>query len=294
MHTDELRREVAAMADEVDGFAGDVQTLYRKRRRRRVIASVTAVAAIAGLVSVGAAVARSPHNRILQVSSAPSKEVDPSRITHIDAIVLPASDAVKLALDRSSLVDEYALVPRMQVPVPGPSLLEPKPFRSALCALRSSDGYAVTATTAGATLAEDLSKALGANAKVYAFTDQFGSWDAEIFLKVFAPADEVSALQSRLERDPDIRSFRHISANDAYDIFKKEFTDQPALVLGTKPSDLPQSFRVIVEPGRSIENLADRYKGVDGVDTVITQESRWLWHVPAGAPIAAPTACNEP
>jgi hypothetical protein len=270
MHTDELRREIVAMADEVESFAGDVETLHRKRRRNRSTASVIAIAAVLGLAAAGVAVTASRHGRVVRVSSAPSKEVDSSKITHIDAIVVPANEPARVVLDESNLVAEYALVPRVQVPE---SLLQTKAWRSALCALRSSDGYAVTATTVGRNLAADLSKALGAHAKVYAVGDRYGSADAEIFMTVGATPAETAALRTRLSNDRDIESFRYISASDAYAIFKVEFGDQPALVQSTKVGDLPQSFRINVVPGRSVAQIVDRYSSARGVDTVIQEES---------------------
>lgn len=290
MHTDELRREVAAMANEMKSFAGDVQVLHERRRRQRVIASIIAVTTIAGLGTIGTVAARSRDNAVVRVSSAPSKEVAPAKITRVDAIVVPPTEAVRLALDQSALVSEYALVPRAELPS---TMMDTVQSKAASCALRSSDGYAVTAIADDVHLGADLTEAIGNNAKVYSLRDRFGAWDAEIFMKVDATPAETAALQTRLDHDPDIRSVRHISVNDAYDIFKEEFRDQPALVRGTKPSDLPQSFRVVLEPGRSVANFADRYY-VAGVDTVITQQASSLWHVRGGAPPAASTACSHP
>jgi hypothetical protein len=289
MHTDELRREIVAMADVVEPFAGDVRTLHRKRRRNHVVASTLVAIAIAGLAISGVVIAGSKHDHAVQVSDAPSKEVAPMRMAHVDAIVLPASEAVRVALDESSLVSQYARVPREEHPS---SIIGNSPWRAAVCALRTSDGYAVEATTRGTDLAAQLSKVLGTRGKAYATADQFGTFDTEINLKVGAPADQAAALRAHLQHDPDVRSFRYISTNDAYAIFKREFRDRPGVPQGLKPSDFQQSFRVIVEPGRSAANLADRYKNLAGVDTVITLEKpTWLWTGIQGAP-TTPLDCT--
>jgi hypothetical protein len=295
MHTNELRREFVAMADELESFTGEVGTLHRKRRRQHVITVAIAAVAIAGVATGGAVIAASQHDHVVRVSSAPSKEVAPSKVTRIDAIVVPASEAVKLALDQSKLVAEYASVPHVRRP---DSLLETNAWRSAMCALRSADGYAVTATTPGTNLAADLQRALGTDAKVYTTADRFGAADAEIFMNVGATPAETHALSTRLEHDPDVRSFRYISTDDAYTIFKAEFAGQQSLIQSTKPGDLPQSFRVIVNSGASVANVAGRYDGVPGVDTVITQNAEDLWlpmpRASTPAPDSVPDPCTKP
>jgi cell division protein FtsX len=126
---------------------------------------------------------------------------------------------------------------------------------------------------------------------VYALGDRFGVTDAEIFMKVDATPRETAALRTTLAHDPDIASFRYISTTDAYEIFKSEFSDQPELVQGTKLGDLPQSFRLNVALGRSVEKVADRYRIDAGVDTVIQQEPMTFLKPPKGSG-APPTPCT--
>ena len=61
--------------------------------------------------------------------------------------------------------------------------------------------------------------------------------------------------------------------------FKKIFHDQPALIESTKPSDLPESFRVAPITAERTANIAAEFKDKLGVDTIITaakQIKGWL------------------
>ena len=94
--------------------------------------------------------------------------------------------------------------------------------------------------------------------------------ELEIFMKVGATHTEVQTIESALKSDPQVKSYKYLSQQDAYDIFKKDFADQPALVESTKPSDLPESFRVAPIKAEQTQPLADAYQHRPAVDTVIT------------------------
>jgi cell division protein FtsX len=126
-------------------------------------------------------------------------------------------------------------------------------------------------------------------------TDQF-SVDAEVFMKVKASAQQTTAVRAALISDRDIQSVHHISKTDAYAIYKKDFADQPALVESTRPSDLPESFRIFVKPGRSVAEVVRRYAHLAGVDIVITPITRQLFDPAAGpAPYGnVVSPCSQP
>jgi cell division transport system permease protein len=94
--------------------------------------------------------------------------------------------------------------------------------------------------------------------------------ELEIFMKVGASKANVDAVETSLKANPQVKSYKHLSQQDAYDIFKKDFADQPALVESTKPSDLPESFRVAPVKAEQTQILADTYTNQPEVDTVIT------------------------
>jgi cell division transport system permease protein len=94
--------------------------------------------------------------------------------------------------------------------------------------------------------------------------------ELEIFMKVGATQKQVQVIQQELKTDPQVKSFKYLNQQDAYNIFKKDFADQPALVESTKPSDLPESFRVEPQRAELTAPLALRYQDQQNVATVIT------------------------
>jgi len=94
--------------------------------------------------------------------------------------------------------------------------------------------------------------------------------ELEIFMKVGSTAKQVQVIETELKADPQVKTYRHLSQQDAYNIFKKDFADQPALVDSTKPSDLPESFRVEPQQAELTAPLALRYEDQQNVATVIT------------------------
>jgi cell division transport system permease protein len=94
--------------------------------------------------------------------------------------------------------------------------------------------------------------------------------ELEIFMKVGATKKQVQVIENELKADPQVKSYKYLSQQDAYNIFKKDFADQPALVESTKPSDLPESFRVAPLRAELTQPLADAYENQPSVDTVIT------------------------
>jgi len=276
MQIDELRGELATLADEIEPFSGDVGSLHRRRRRRRIVTSSFAVAlAVVVAVSV-VAVSHSDNGRVHVAAG--SKEVSSKLMSRFDAIVVPATPEVKAVLDASALVDRYAFIPHADRSS-GSLLFEPY---GGLCALQTTDGYAVEAASPGTNIQGDLQRALAGRATVYDTSDRFGV-DFELFLKVDASAAQSRAVDAALQTDTDVRWVQHLSKAEAYAVFRKDFADQPALVQSTKPSDLPESFRVILQPGRSVASIVDRYTALPGVDTAITPPTEVLFD-PASLP----------
>ena len=286
MHIDELRGELTTLADEIEPFEGDVGALHRRQRRRRALASAVSVALAIVVAASTVAVLRNRDDHRVHVTGAGSKEVSAAGVTHFDAIVVPATPAVQGVLDRSPLVTRYARIPHARR---GSSILLPIP-RVALCALESNDAFAVQASTPGSGFTEALTRSLVGKAALYDVSDGFGH-DLEVFLDVGASNLQANALRARVEADPGVGSFRYVSQADAYSIFVKDFADQPDLVRGTKPTDLPVSFRINVKAGVSRETMAQRYRQLDGVATVIIKGAQLLFEPALWKPTSA---CTKP
>jgi cell division transport system permease protein len=98
--------------------------------------------------------------------------------------------------------------------------------------------------------------------------------ELEIFMKVKASPNNVISIRDALSHDPQVKSFKFLNKQDAYNIFKKDFADQPALVESTRPEDLPESFRVAPFKAEDTELLDGNYKSQPDVDTVITAKQQ--------------------
>ena len=94
--------------------------------------------------------------------------------------------------------------------------------------------------------------------------------ELEIFMNVDATTAQTATLQRALKEDPDVRSFRYLTKQDAYTEFKHLFPDQPDLVQTVDPQSLPTSFRVAPRQAELTETVADRYQSQPGVDDVKT------------------------
>jgi cell division transport system permease protein len=106
--------------------------------------------------------------------------------------------------------------------------------------------------------------------------------ELEIFMKVGASDQQIADVKTALLADTgEIKpgGVVFLDHNAAMVEFKKIFHDQPALIESTKPSDLPESFRVAPITAERTANIAQEFKDRIGVDTVITpakQIKSWL------------------
>lgn len=275
MQIDELRSELAALAHEMDPFEGDVGALHRRERRRRVVAaSVAAMLVVAVAVSTVAITRRDPGGRV-QVNAPVSKLVAADRVTRVDAVVVPDTPAVEALLDGSPLVAGYTRVPQT-LPTGGPTngfARATGDARAAVCALTRGNGLAVTATAPGDAFGAAVTHALAGHAEVHPVAPDA---DFEIFFKVGASQKEIEADRGVVTSDGDVASARLVTQHEAYEIFKHDFADQPALIASTKPSSLPESLRIVVRPGRDIPSVQRRYQPGGIIDTVIANSSTRL------------------
>jgi hypothetical protein len=288
MQVDELRSELTRLADEISPFTGDVHELHRNRRRRRAVTSSLLVALIVVVAASTVAAVVHRHDSAHILTAVGPKEVSAAEISHVDVIVIPASPAVQDQLGASSLVAHYAPVQRaVRWPLTAAG--------AAICALESADGFAVQASTPGSDIAQALSRGLAGRATVYDVSESTLA-DIELFLRVDASNRQVASVRAALKSDPDVSSFRFLTHIDAYKIFKQEFANQPALVHATKLSQLPESFRITLQPGRSPQSIARRYDhrpGVASFQTPRTTFRTWLFSPPL-QPNPRLSACTQP
>jgi cell division transport system permease protein len=93
----------------------------------------------------------------------------------------------------------------------------------------------------------------------------------EVFMDPAAPQDQIDVVDAELAADPAIENYVFYSHEDAYEEFKRLFSDQQSLIENTRPEDLPTSFRVTPTEVELTDGLVDKYEnefpGVDDVQT---------------------------
>jgi len=259
--TDELRAELRDLAAELPTFELNRGDLGRRNRNHRaLVGAIAAVIAIAVAAGVFAGVS---HRRASRVEVANDKEVAVAAFGRPDVVVTPASDRVRAALDRSPVVRRYtelargtlngALPPRATAP-------------GAVCAISAESGFVVQLTTSDRATSSRLAADLGNSAHVYPW------WlrgDFEIFMKVDAIPAQVASLANRLHADRTVAHVDFLDHAAAYNEFKRDLADQPALIQGTTPANVPESFRVTLVVGASPDATSTRYERLPGADVVI-------------------------
>jgi cell division transport system permease protein len=92
----------------------------------------------------------------------------------------------------------------------------------------------------------------------------------EIFFDTAATTTQVDAVRSQLKSDPDVRSSKFLTHEDAYNVFKRLFAGKSDMIATTRPEDLPESFRVAPTRAELTEEVAQRYRTQEGVEQVVT------------------------
>jgi cell division transport system permease protein len=123
--------------------------------------------------------------------------------------------------------------------------------------------------------------------------------ELEIFMQVKAPDNHINAVKAQLKSDPNVKSYRFLTHQDAYNEFKRLFADQPVLVQNETPAGLPTSFRVVPTKPQLTSVIAAEFKNVPGVSAVntpakevktllnVTKWIRWAFFTLAGVLLAS-------
>ena len=98
------------------------------------------------------------------------------------------------------------------------------------------------------------------------------TWEGKVEVSAFLRDDiadgELSALQSDLAAMSEVQRFTYVSKSQAFEDFKNQFQDEPALYQALEPDDLPASLRVKLVDAGDAEEVAQRIEGAPGVDEV--------------------------
>ncbi len=90
----------------------------------------------------------------------------------------------------------------------------------------------------------------------------------EIFMRVEATDQQIEEVRDSLETDRNVRKYRFLSKQDAYDEFQRIFRDDPDLVNSITAEDLPPSFRVAPIRAELTPAVQAEFETMQGVDEV--------------------------
>lgn len=94
----------------------------------------------------------------------------------------------------------------------------------------------------------------------------------EIFMTVNATDTQIADVRTALEQDPQVKGFRFLDKDAAYEEFKRIFRKDPDLVKNVDAQALPTSFRVVPVEAEFTEKIQKRFEPLAGVDDVATPD----------------------
>ena len=97
-----------------------------------------------------------------------------------------------------------------------------------------------------------------------------GGVTLEIFMNVDATDQQIADVDAALDDDPNVKSFRFLDKDAAYEEFKRIFRRNPDLVASITAADLPPSYRIAPKRAELTDTVKDAFATQQGVDTVET------------------------
>jgi len=85
--------------------------------------------------------------------------------------------------------------------------------------------------------------------------------DVEVMVFPSASAAEIDGVRTTLENSSVVDSFTFVSQQQAYEIYRCQFADEPETVATADPSRLPSLFEVILQPGAEHAGLVGQLDG---------------------------------
>ncbi len=116
-----------------------------------------------------------------------------------------------------------------------------------------------------------------------------GGVTLEVFMTVNATQQQIDDVQKALDDDPNVKSSRHLTKDDAFEEFKRIFRRNPDLVSSIRAKDLPESFRVVPKKAELTDTVKNEFKTKQGVEEVgtpgealkglidVTNTVRWIF-----------------
>lgn len=118
---------------------------------------------------------------------------------------------------------------------------------------------------------------LGASLLLYLQVDKMKDYyyqevEVSIYLTPEITPEQRTAIDSALGTDPLVREYAYESKEQAYENFKKIFSDAPDMVESVGPNEMPESFRVSLHDPTKFTEIDLTYKGMEGVSSIVDQQ----------------------
>jgi cell division transport system permease protein len=97
-----------------------------------------------------------------------------------------------------------------------------------------------------------------------------GGVTLEVFMRVNASEDQIKAVATDLDNDPNVKSVRYLDKKAAYEEFLKIFRRQPDITRDITADDLPSSFRVAPKRAELTNVVKRQFETKQGVQDVTT------------------------
>jgi cell division transport system permease protein len=92
----------------------------------------------------------------------------------------------------------------------------------------------------------------------------------EAFMVPDATNQQIADVRKAIEDDPQIKDYRFLTKQDAFEVFKKIFRNEPDLVKNVDAETLPTSFRIVPREAEFTNNIKRRLGPLGGIDSVET------------------------
>ncbi len=92
----------------------------------------------------------------------------------------------------------------------------------------------------------------------------------EVFMNVDATQNQIDAVREAISSSPQVKSYQFIDKPQALKEFKRLTKNEPELSQDIDANALPESFRVAPKKAEQTETLADQFRVLPGVKTVVT------------------------
>src|SRR5207248_6941366 len=96
-----------------------------------------------------------------------------------------------------------------------------------------------------------------------------GGVEGSIFMKADAAPEEIDAVDRELRAMPEVKKVSFVPKQEAYDEFRKMFSNSPDMLESLSADKMPPSYRVVPTQAEEVDLIGNRFKNRGGVLDVV-------------------------